>query len=94
MHLHILGLGLSATAQLDKAALNALHSANQVIGSARQLATVQHLLKQDQEQILLPKLKQLKLDLSAQVETDISIVVLASGDPLLYGSIEFLSGGL
>ena len=85
MQLHIIGLGVSATAQLDKTALKALHSADQVIGSCRQLATVSHLLQSHQQQILLPKLKQLKLDLMAQQESATSIVVLASGDPLLYG---------
>jgi len=85
MHLHIIGLGVSETAHLDQSALTALQAADSVIGSERQIATVQHLLPSGQEQILLPKLKQLQTQLSELTDKDCSVAVLASGDPLLYG---------
>jgi len=85
MRLHIIGLGVSETALLEQAAQQALQAADTVIGSERQLATVQHLLSAGQEQMLLPKLSQLKVLLSEQTDQACSIAILASGDPLLYG---------
>lgn len=85
MQLHIIGLGVSETAHLDQSATAALQAADSVIGSERQIATVQHLLLSGQEQVLLPKLSQLKTQLIELADKDCSIAVLASGDPLLYG---------
>lgn len=85
MQLHIIGLGVSETALLEQSAEQALQHADTIIGSERQLTTVQHLLQDGQKKILLPKLSQLKTQLCEQADKDCSIAILASGDPLLYG---------
>lgn len=90
MQIHIIGLGVSETAQLEQAAQQALQSAGFVMGSARQLQTVGHLLQPQQQQLELPKLAELKQQLdeltAASSEAQPSVVaILASGDPLLYG---------
>ena len=78
----IIGLGVSARAQLSEQALTALKHADIVFGSERQLATVKHLLSEQKTQYL-PKLSQLQSSLK-DYDTQ-SVVVLASGDPLFYG---------
>jgi len=78
----VIGLGVSDEALLSPAATAAIGSCAVVIGSARQLATISHLLEQ-QQQILLPKLNELKQLLSQYSAK--SVVILASGDPLHYG---------
>lgn len=90
LKLHIIGLGVSETAHLDEAPLKALQSAGFVMGSARQLQTVSHLLQPQQQQLELPKLAELQQQLDeltvASSEAQPSVVaILASGDPLLYG---------
>jgi len=79
---HIIGLGTTVPAELGSAALSALAGAQVVMGSKRQLATVEHLLKAQRQQILpaLDALRALADSLKNQ-----TIAVLASGDPLFYG---------
>ena len=85
MQLHIIGLGVTETTQLEQSALQALQTADSIIGSERQLATVQHLLQPSQTQTVLPKLSQLQTELTEQADQPCSVAILASGDPLLYG---------
>ena len=78
----VIGLGVSDEALLSPVAAAAIERCVVVIGSLRQLATVSHLLGQ-QQQIELPKLSELKQLLAAYSEQQ--VVILASGDPLHYG---------
>lgn len=78
--LHVIGLGVSAQAQLSADALQALQHSDWVIGSQRQLDTLPMTPKQT---LILPKLAELKAFLAQQEGKTISI--LASGDPLYYG---------
>lgn len=78
----IIGLGVAEHACLDKAACEALCSADIVIGSARQLKTVAAYTQQLQK-IKMPKLTQLKAVISEF--SGLKIAVLASGDPLYFG---------
>lgn len=85
MHLHIIGLGVSETAQLELRAQRALQTASVVIGSERQLKVVADLIT-EQQTLNLPPLVELETQLAQWVEEGASsIVVLASGDPLYYG---------
>ena len=82
--IHIIGLGVAEVAELTAVALAALQKAQAIIGTARQLATVAHVIDADKvEQIELPKLS----ELTALIDRFESkpIAVLASGDPLYYG---------
>lgn len=84
--IHVIGLGVAEKAQLSDAAQMALTKANIVIGSERQLETVQSFLQQQTEQPkqqILPKLTELKPLIESCVNQHIA--VLASGDPLYYG---------
>ncbi len=84
MHLHIVGLGVNEHAELEQAAKSALQGAEYIVGSERQLATLDTLLQTHQQQILLPKLSDLKKQLIELAAQGIgSVVILASGDPLL-----------
>jgi len=76
----VIGLGVAEVAMLDGAAINALQEADLVIGSERQLLTVNAYL-QNTNTAILPKLAQLK----ALIQTQQKVVVLGSGDPLYYG---------
>lgn len=79
--LHVIGLGVTETAQLSQEASRALQSSEWVIGSERQLATVE--ITANQQAIVLPKLAELKQLL---IENhDKTIALLASGDPLYFG---------
>lgn len=85
MQLHIIGLGVSETAQLDQAAQQALIAAEVVIGSARQLEVVAALTGQ-QQTLCLPPLAELEKQLTQfGAKGVLSIAILASGDPLFYG---------
>ncbi len=80
---HIIGLGVAQTAVLNTAAVQALRTANTVIGAARQLATVGHIIKDKKPRCIeLPKLCELAVLIESLVG---DVVVLASGDPLYYG---------
>lgn len=81
--IHVIGLGVSEKAELSSEARAALNSADVVIGSDRQLATVS--LNDGVQTHVLPKLAQLKLDLDVMLSAGKSIALLASGDPLFYG---------
>ncbi|NRA70842.1 MAG: precorrin-6y C5,15-methyltransferase (decarboxylating) subunit CbiE [Gammaproteobacteria bacterium] len=78
----VIGLGVSDKALLSSEAQLAIRSGAVVIGSARQLATVNHLFEA-QQKIELPKLSELKKLLGQYA--DQAVVILASGDPLHYG---------
>ena len=80
--IHIIGLGVTETAQPEPSAVRALQQAELVIGSQRQLDTVTHLLG-DQQISVLPPLKALPALLNASDAKNIA--VLASGDPLFFG---------
>ncbi len=85
LQLHIIGLGVSDKARLSAEAESGLNSAAIVIGSERQLETVAQLLRDDQRQVVLPKLSELKRQLPDMAADVSSIAILASGDPLFYG---------
>lgn len=86
MQIHIIGIGVSAKAQLDSYAEQALINAEVVVGSKRQLKTVTHILTAGQSCDALMPLSQLKdLINSLQQQGKNNIAVLASGDPLFYG---------
>ncbi|WP_082354103.1 precorrin-6y C5,15-methyltransferase (decarboxylating) subunit CbiE [Marinagarivorans algicola] len=81
--IHIIGLGVAQTAVLNTTAIQALRTANTVIGAARQLATVGHVINDKKPRCIeLPRL----CELTALIESLAgNVVVLASGDPLYYG---------
>jgi len=82
----IVGLGASEAAQLSDSAMSTLLSAQMVLGSKRQLKTVEHLLTDSQFTPLLPKLDLIETVLEQYYNQGVrSVVVLASGDPLYYG---------
>ncbi len=80
---HVLGLGVTEKASFSEAAQEAIKHSTVIIGSERQLATVGHLLSESQQQLELPSLDLLKSFLNKN--TDKTISLLASGDPLFYG---------
>jgi precorrin-6Y C5,15-methyltransferase (decarboxylating) len=82
MSIHVLGLGVAEYAILDHAAAKVLLAADYVIGAPRQLACIS--AYQTSAQIIpLPPLRELA-DLLTVYQTQ-TIVLLASGDPLVYG---------
>lgn len=85
LQIHIIGLGVTDTAELSQAALQALTSSERVLGSARQLEVVAGQLT-DQQTDTLPALKDLANYLAGLIRDGVSrLTVLASGDPLHYG---------
>jgi len=83
--IHVIGLGVElddGQARLGDKARAALETADWVLGSERQLALVSQSLGDSQTQVL-PKLNALEGWLNTKL--DQRVVVLASGDPLLYG---------
>lgn len=78
--LNVIGLGVAEQADLSHEALQVIHHADLVIGSARQLLTLSAVIEK-QKTVVLPKLKALK----ACIEMGKNVVVIASGDPLYYG---------
>lgn len=86
MQIHVIGLGVSQAAQLDRVAEQALCSAGVVIGSERQLAVVSMLLTTEQQALTFPGLGALEVLLAGLARQGvIRVAVLASGDPLFYG---------
>ena len=81
--IHIIGIGVAEVAELDVPARDVLGKIDIVIGTERQLATVDKLLSPAQHRILLPKLSELKS--LVEYYSKQSLAVLASGDPLYYG---------
>jgi len=86
LSIQVIGLGISQPPLLSNPAQQALAQAQAVFGSARQLQSVGGLLAGHCEQRELPKLSLLKEQLQAYEQ----VVVLASGDPLLFGIGKFL----
>lgn len=85
LQIHIIGLGVSDTAELSQVAAQALASSERVLGSARQLEVVAGQLE-DQRTDTLPALKDLASYLADLIRDGVSrLAVLASGDPLYYG---------
>ncbi len=83
--IHIIGLGVTETSELDSNALSALKQADWVMGSSRQLKVVEALLEH-QKTLVLPPLSELEKCLNElDTKAEISVAVLASGDPLYYG---------
>lgn len=83
--IHIIGLGVSATARLRPEAVAALAEADWVLGSERQLNVVEPVLT-GQRTRLLPALADLAGWIDEQDRKGTrTIAVLASGDPLYYG---------
>jgi precorrin-6Y C5,15-methyltransferase (decarboxylating) len=76
----VIGLGVAEDAMLSEEALQALQSADLVIGSERQLLTIKAYLKETKTAVL-PKLSALKI----LIESATNVVILGSGDPLYYG---------
>lgn len=81
--LHVIGLGVSEQAQLSDEARQALRNCAAVIGSPRQLETLEHIVKTEQKQHLLPPMTELAELLETYTQSDVCL--LASGDPLYYG---------
>jgi len=80
VQISVIGLGVAENALLSEDALLALTSAELVIGSSRQLLTLEKVLT-TQRTAELPKLNQLK----ELIESEQRVVILGSGDPLYYG---------
>lgn len=83
--IHVVGLGVSYAADLSAEALQALQQVDIVVGSQRQLETLEQLLPTGKATLLLPKFSQLKTVVDDQIAQGLSVMILASGDPLFYG---------
>ncbi|WP_299177587.1 precorrin-6y C5,15-methyltransferase (decarboxylating) subunit CbiE [uncultured Neptuniibacter sp.] len=83
--IHVVGLGVSHTAELSSEAQRALQQVDLVIGSARQLTTIEALLPIGKTTVELPKLVELKPLIDDVLAEQKSVMILASGDPLFYG---------
>ncbi|MCH2041706.1 MAG: precorrin-6y C5,15-methyltransferase (decarboxylating) subunit CbiE [Saccharospirillaceae bacterium] len=81
--LHIIGLGIDHPVSLSQQSLAALQQADCVIGSQRQLASVAALHQQPSN--VLPKLADLEQLINTFDIEKNELVILASGDPLLFG---------
>ncbi|EGG93981.1 hypothetical protein IMCC1989_482 [gamma proteobacterium IMCC1989] len=87
--IHVVGLGVAENAQLSTDAQRALHSADIIFGSKRQLATIAAFeLSETTEQRLLPPLSALKSQLKNELKAvkHYTIVMLASGIPYITAS--------
>jgi len=85
LKIHIIGLGVTESAELSLAAAKALASCERVLGSARQLEVVAEQLSGQQSE-KLPKMADLPAYLADLIRDGVSnLAVLASGDPLYYG---------
>jgi len=82
--IHIIGLGVSEHAELNRSARIALEGSNWVVGSARQLQVIEHLKPETTQTLLLPPLRELSTWLES-IEPSDKVSILASGDPLFYG---------
>lgn len=83
--IHVVGLGVSHTADLSAEAQRSLQQVDLVVGSARQLATIEELLPIGKATAELPKLAELKPLVEGVLAEEKSVMILASGDPLFYG---------
>lgn len=85
LKIHIIGLGVTESAELSQAAAQALAGCERVLGSARQLEVVTGQLSGQQAE-QLPKMADLPAYLADLIRDGVSnLAVLASGDPLYYG---------
>lgn len=84
----IVGIGPGKRELILNEGLELIRQADLVIGSTRQLAVFPE-LAEEKQQVLPKKLSELKLFLEGNLAKD--CVVLASGDPLLYGIGNWLS---
>jgi precorrin-6Y C5,15-methyltransferase (decarboxylating) len=82
--IHVIGLGVTEYAELNRSALVALEKSNWVVGSARQLQVIEHLKSESTQTKVLPPLCELSAWL-AGINASESVSILASGDPLFYG---------
>jgi precorrin-6Y C5,15-methyltransferase (decarboxylating) len=82
--IHIIGLGVTEHAELNRSARIALEGSNWVVGSARQLQVIEHLKPETTQTLLLPPLRELSTWLES-IEPSDKVSILASGDPLFYG---------
>ncbi len=95
MAIHVIGLGVAEQAVLTTNAMQALDSAQIIIGSPRQLETVTNYLDSDSDFVAQPRLIELpKLSELKELLTELSnqqVSILASGDPLYFGIGRWLS---
>jgi precorrin-6B C5,15-methyltransferase / cobalt-precorrin-6B C5,C15-methyltransferase len=95
MAIHVIGLGVAEQAVLTTNAMQALDSAQIIIGSPRQLETVANYLDSDSDFVAQPRLIELpKLSELKELLTELSnqqVSILASGDPLYFGIGRWLS---
>jgi precorrin-6Y C5,15-methyltransferase (decarboxylating) len=91
--IHVVGLGLGDIKTLSNDALQVIANSSSVMGSKRQLSSIEDLLSHNQQQLNYPSPF---AKLSTQLLTYFSeashqdICLLASGDPLFYGISNFL----
>jgi precorrin-6B C5,15-methyltransferase / cobalt-precorrin-6B C5,C15-methyltransferase len=84
--IHVVGLGVSEHAELLPDARDAVHNADIIVGSKRQLETISPIITHHKDRIRLIVFTSLnELNVLLSDRADQSIVVLASGDPLFYG---------
>lgn len=84
--IHIVGLGVTEEVMFSKTVQDIICAAGIIIGSKRQLQTIEHVLLANQHKsksILLPTLSELTVLIETYQHQQ--IVILASGDPLYYG---------
>ncbi|MGS2717424.1 precorrin-6y C5,15-methyltransferase (decarboxylating) subunit CbiE [Eionea flava] len=93
--IHVVGLGVAEHAVLAINVRAAIESADIIFGSSRQLATIDHSNQVSRaEKKILPPLSSLATTLTQLFDTStqpLSVVILASGDPLYYGIGRWLS---
>ena len=84
----VIGLGICQPPLLNAKALSALHSCDCIMGSPRQLDSVAPLSIDSSQKVHqeLPKLK----EIASHIEGFNHVVILASGDPLLFGIGKYL----
>ena len=82
--IHIIGLGVTEQAELNRSAKAALEKSSWVVGSERQLQVIERLKPESTQSLLLPPLRELSTWLE-NIESSENVSILASGDPLFYG---------
>jgi len=82
--IHIIGLGVTEQAELNRPAKTALENSNWVVGSERQLQVIEHLKPASTQPLVLPPLRELSKWLD-RIKPSENVSILASGDPLFYG---------
>ena len=88
----VIGLGVCQPPLLNAKALDALHTCDCIMGSPRQLESIEHIhalpnqSTSEQVRLPLPKLKQI----ADEIMGFDHVAILASGDPLLFGIGKYL----